>query len=581
MTGDVPQRIFISYSRKDGAEAAAKLRAELEAQGFAIWQDLVVLEGGRDWWSQIEVALKSKALQHFLLIVTPGALASPVVRREIRLARQEGKTFLPVRGTGLSDLSSLPRLIGQLTDLYLPEHRATLLHILEGPSKASLVPMMAPEPPADFVPRPTEFEALKRRLLAPETKDAVAITAALRGAGGYGKTTLARALAHDPDIQDAYFDGILWVELGEEGGARVLSIIADLVSLIDGQPRAMATREAARTVLAEALGDRRILLIIDDVWKRTDLDAFLHGGGHTTRLITTRFDKELPENAVRQLVDGMRTDEARALLAGGLSVEQARAHAAELDALARKLHDWAQLLKLANGFLRDRVVKFRQPLGAAIAEAEKRLAARGMPAFDDPKAREYEGRHKSVAAAIGLNLDLLDARQRELFSLLGVFPEDADIPVSIVARLWAEGSEPDEFATLDLLAEVYDLSLLLDLDMDRRTIRFHDTTRHYLQDEARKRGALAAQHQRLAEAMADLGRDNPAFAGSNAPTSAEAVYYYYAICQHTSPGQVRGSSSMLCSWIPAGSRPSLPPRTARRRWSLTMSNSARVRRSSS
>ena len=44
----------------------------------------------------------------------------------------------------------------------------------------------------------------------------MAITAALRGAGGYGKTTLARALAHDPDIAGAYFDGILWVELGEK-----------------------------------------------------------------------------------------------------------------------------------------------------------------------------------------------------------------------------------------------------------------------------------------------------------------------------------------------------------------------------
>ena len=121
---------------------------------------------------------------------------------------------MPVKAPGHSDLSTLPRLIGQLTDLCIPEHRATLLHILEGLSKASRVPMMAPEPPADFVPRPTEFEALKRQLLAPETKDAVAITAALRGAGGYGKTTLARALAHDPDIEEAYFDGILWVELG-------------------------------------------------------------------------------------------------------------------------------------------------------------------------------------------------------------------------------------------------------------------------------------------------------------------------------------------------------------------------------
>ena len=89
-----PARIFISYSRKDGAALAAQLRRDLENKGFSIRQDPVALEGGRDGWSQIEGALKSKALQHFILVVTPQALASRVVRREIRLARQEGKTFL-------------------------------------------------------------------------------------------------------------------------------------------------------------------------------------------------------------------------------------------------------------------------------------------------------------------------------------------------------------------------------------------------------------------------------------------------------------------------------------------------------
>ena len=145
MTAAAPKRIFISYSRKDGADVAANLRRELEAMGFSIWQDLVALEGGRDWWSQIEAALKSKVLQHFTLIVTPGALASPVVRREIGLARQEGKSFLPVKGPGLGDLNKLPRWIGQLIDLDIPEHRRTLARILEGPSSARRVPMMAPE----------------------------------------------------------------------------------------------------------------------------------------------------------------------------------------------------------------------------------------------------------------------------------------------------------------------------------------------------------------------------------------------------------------------------------------------------
>jgi hypothetical protein len=42
------------------------------------------------------------------------------------------------------------------------------------------------------VERAVEFGALKRKLLDAKG-DAVAITAALRGAGGYGKTTLARS----------------------------------------------------------------------------------------------------------------------------------------------------------------------------------------------------------------------------------------------------------------------------------------------------------------------------------------------------------------------------------------------------
>ena len=85
-------RIFVSYSRKDGAAFAANLRRKPLKKDLSVWQNRVALEGGRDAWSQIGEAIRSKALQHFVLIVTPAALANPVVRREIRLARQEGKT---------------------------------------------------------------------------------------------------------------------------------------------------------------------------------------------------------------------------------------------------------------------------------------------------------------------------------------------------------------------------------------------------------------------------------------------------------------------------------------------------------
>ena len=40
------ERIFISYSRKDGAEFADSLRQRLQRENLSVWQDLITLEGG-------------------------------------------------------------------------------------------------------------------------------------------------------------------------------------------------------------------------------------------------------------------------------------------------------------------------------------------------------------------------------------------------------------------------------------------------------------------------------------------------------------------------------------------------------
>ncbi len=534
-------RIFISYSRKDGAEFAAKLRDTLTAADLSIWQDIVALEGGRDWWTQIEDALKSKSLQHFVLVVTPGALASGVVRREIRLARQEAKTVSPVKGPDLGDLSKLPRWLGQLYDLDLNEHHTTLLRVLQAPSQQKRVAMMAPEPPADYVPRPIEYEDLKKELL--DTKgDSVAITAALRGAGGYGKTTLARALAHDPDIQDAYFDGILWVELGERPD-NLLAIIADLIERMTGARPGFETINAAASALGEALGGRRILLVVDDVWREQDLRPFLQGGVNATRLVTTRIDNVLPASARRMPVDAMRAIEALSLLSQGLPDDQARRHSQALAKLAARLGEWAQLLKLVNGFLRDRVVKARQPLGEALAGVNRRLNEKGLVAFDFKNA---EDRTKAVARTIQVSTELLEPAARERFSELGIFPEDADIPVGIVARLWANTGGLDDFETEDLLNELYGLSLLLSLDFERRTLRFHDTVRQFLQDNSGEE-RLIRQHQHLIASMKGIRN-------AEGTPSIEARYFYLYLPHHLAAGNERDSLDKLLAdpgWLDA------------------------------
>jgi hypothetical protein len=49
VVGDHPGRVFISYSRKDGADFARDLRRALEKENLSFWQDLVALESGQDW----------------------------------------------------------------------------------------------------------------------------------------------------------------------------------------------------------------------------------------------------------------------------------------------------------------------------------------------------------------------------------------------------------------------------------------------------------------------------------------------------------------------------------------------------
>jgi WD40 repeat protein len=492
-------RIFISYARQDGARFAASLRKKLLRQQLSVWQDIVSLEGGRDWWSQIEEAIRSKALEHFVVVVTPAALESAVMRREIRLARQEGKTVSPIRGPGLVDLNKLPRWLGQLYDLDLPEHRNKLFGVLALPSRQNRVPMMAPEPPADLVKRPVEFDGLKQKLLDPKG-DTVAISAALKGAGGYGKTTLAKALAHDEDIQDAYFDGLLWVELGEKPD-NLLGIISDLITRLTGTPPGLVTVNAAAGALGEVLGDRRILLIIDDAWREQDLRPFLQGGPRTTRLITTRMDDILPAGTTRQLVDSMRDKEALKLLTWELPADQSSGQKLKLGRLVKRLGEWPLLIKLVNGFLRDCVLKGGQPLSEAIVGVNKRLD-KGLVAFD---ARNPADRSKAVALTVGASLELLDGDQRSRFGELGIFPEDTDIPLGVVSPLWAETGGLDEFETEDLLAELYGLSLLLSRDLDRRTFRLHDVLRHFLREQAGTQ-EIVAQNKRLLRAINDSGK---------------------------------------------------------------------------
>jgi len=505
-TGVVP-RVFLSYARSDGEQFAADLRQRLQAEEIPLWQDRIGMEGGKDWWEQIKDALD--VVEFMVLVMTPAAMQSKMVREEWRYARQQGVCVYPVKGKPELDFNRMPRWMRSAHFYDIDHEWQKLVNDLNTRCQQPHVPFMCKDLSPDFVTRPNEFEALSRKLLDEKREEPIAITAALRGAGGYGKTTIAMALCHDQRIQDAFDDGILWVTLGENPG-NLVGKLEDLIYTLSEKRPGFTSIDAASAHFAALLADRDILLVIDDVWNSTHLEPFLQGGKRCARLITTRNEQVLRANVQCIQVDAMQQQEAVRLLGSGLSSLPLRADETQaLAALATRLGEWALLLKLVNGVLRERISR-GQSLADACAYSNTALDKRGLTAFDDKNAQD---RSQAVAKTLNVSLDLLSTEEQARYRELAVFPKDVDIPLVTVQRLWSVTGGLDEFDTEELCALLYRFSLLLDFDPLRRSIRLHDVISTYLQQEV---GAVELQsihgHFLGAYALtcwADLPNDEP------------------------------------------------------------------------
>jgi tetratricopeptide (TPR) repeat protein/transcriptional regulator with XRE-family HTH domain len=146
-----------------------------------------------------------------------------------------------------------------------------------------------------LVGREIEQGYLAKHLLEAKTQN---IFLSLYGTPGVGKTALATAIAHDPIIRSCYGDGILWAAVGPE--ANVLSLLSRWGSLLDITSSGANIEELHDIkdwvqVLRMSIGSRRMLLILDDIWKAEDAWNLTVGGTHCAYLMTTRF----PELAIR------------------------------------------------------------------------------------------------------------------------------------------------------------------------------------------------------------------------------------------------------------------------------------------
>jgi WD40 repeat protein len=466
--------IVISYARTDGQAAANEVSALLKAQSLEHALDHECLEGGEGWQAQFRRLIQGAS--HLALLLSPAALASKACQWEWECARESGLQISPVRVGEKLDTALLPAWMraAHRYNLGIEGQRRNFLRVVEGPPNRWRVPFMVPFENADFVDRPRPAQEAKAKLLGGEM---AGVTVALRGPGGFGKTSLAVRLAADQELRDSFYDGVLWVTLGEQP-VDLVSKLADLVEKVLGERPGFNSLEAAREAFVTALDNRRCLLVLDDVWRRADIEPFLPGRAHdrTARLITTRDRATLPRGAEAVVVEEMAPDEAVRLLARGLPDEPAAR--AGLRALAVERFDgWALLLTLANSLLRGRVEK-GQSVAEALAFLDQALARRGV---QGALARgDAEGYRRSVERTVALSLDTLPPRMVAHAEGLGATAEDAAITLDSAAQLWGT----DAFEAEEVADTLHDRSLISGLDLRARRFRLHDTLRQVLGERA-------------------------------------------------------------------------------------------------
>src|SRR5262249_21659058 len=151
---------------------------------------------------------------YLIMVLTPDAFEGDrrVLRDEWLTARRAGCRVLPVEEHNAIRFSdpAVPTWLRKLDCYNLDDtnHSAKLLNDLRTTPEQKPVPHNV-EFPARFVPRQQEMDQVISILTRDDESDRTATVAALIGAGGFGKTSLAKAVCYEDDILARYTDGVL------------------------------------------------------------------------------------------------------------------------------------------------------------------------------------------------------------------------------------------------------------------------------------------------------------------------------------------------------------------------------------
>jgi hypothetical protein len=281
-----------------------------------------------------------------------------------------------------------------------------------------------PLPPAfPLIGREQELVQISQRLKDCDNAEVIA----LHGLPGVGKTALAVALAHDPQVRAEFCDGIVWAALGPHPD---LSHLLERWSILLGMKATERVRKRPigewRATIREAIGQRRLLIVLDDVWRYEDAQALRVGAPNCAHLLTTRSRALAAQlaNARAMLISALNEEESLTLL-HCLAPQVTRGEVRLAQDLVEAVGGLPLALTLLGNYLRKQAYSGpARRIATALSRlrsASVRLQISEPYAPVDPRPG-LEEQPLSLQSVIAITDQLLPESARAVLYALSVFP---------------------------------------------------------------------------------------------------------------------------------------------------------------
>lgn len=264
---------------------------------------------------------------------------------------------------------------------------------------------------------------VKQILIYPKGVNIVGI----KGMGGSGKTTLALAVCSDSQVKDFFHNNIIFITVAQSPNVKGL-LEAMWDKIIGGRRPVFQSIEDGRNQLQKKLsakGYQPTLVVLDDVWSKSNIEPLLFEAEGYKTIITTRQDYTIPISDSTHVYNIPMLQQADALsLFCFWAFGRASIPRTEDEDLVKMVEAECKGLPLALKVIGSSLRGEPQPVWE---NANKKLR----------RAESISEYHRdNLLHCLETSVDVLDEESKQCFLDLGAFPKGRKFSVDSLLDIW-------------------------------------------------------------------------------------------------------------------------------------------------